>query len=64
MAKLICVKCGKSKGIFEGLGEPWYSCNSCGVICNDCDTGSTLGSLLGVTKKRCPKCGNEIHPLK
>lgn len=63
MAKLKCSNCGKDKGLLAGLGEPWYRCSKCGVICNKCDTGSTLGNMLGVSKKRCPKCGLELKPL-
>lgn len=64
MAKLKCAKCGKEKGLFGGLIEPWYRCSNCGVICNNCDAGSTLGSHLGVSSKRCTKCGDKLEMMK
>ena len=64
MARLKCAKCGKEKGLFSGMVEPWYRCPNCGVICNDCDSGSSVGAALGVSKKRCSKCGDELQALK
>jgi hypothetical protein len=56
-----CVNCGKKKGIFGGAIEAWYDCARCGIICNNCDKGSSVLAMVGFSKK-CPKCEGELKP--
>lgn len=62
MSKITCQICGGKKGMFSAITESWYRCDSCGVVCNKCDSGGVFASF-GFTKKKCPKCARALETI-
>jgi hypothetical protein len=45
--KLVCSICGRAKGRLAEIFIPWFRCDKCGVVCNQCDA---RGGFLNLGK--------------